>query len=313
MKALGKTIFVYDFGAFVGKDGNQLSVKLRNGEISKIPLGNIEAIVLSSSISLSTTLVAELSECGIVCLFLDWAGRLIAKIDGKKGKNIFFRKHQLKAATDPGFSLDISKWLVYKKIESQLHIFTDLNTEKYLIQIKNTNDYSLLLGIEGFTTKLYFEKLREEFRKRSFTFFRREYHPSNDASNCLLSIAYSLLTTELCIYMNIFDFDEGWGFLHKDYYGRDSLLCDLIEPFRAPIADQYVLWVINELSLKESDFGLIDNKFSILDRDKRNKIFKLFRSHYYTDEMRQEILDFTRMFYNKVLEYSLNEVNNEAA
>lgn len=44
------------------------------------------------------------------------------------------------------------------------------------------------------------------------------------------------------------------GFLHKDRPGRLSLALDLVEEFRAPWADRFVLTLINRGQIKLKDF-----------------------------------------------------------
>lgn len=301
MKTLGRIIFLTEHGSFVGKRGNTLSVRKNNGEVHEVPLGTVEALVVNANCSISSSLLSELPQFNICCLFLDWSGRVQAKIDGRKGKNIFLRKHQLMACLDPSFSLDMAKHIVISKLRSQEAIFPALNFSRYISEIQNCEAYQKLLGYEGIASKEYFGFFREEFRERKFTFYKRSFHPSLDPANVLLSIAYSLLAVEVSVISDLFDFDEGWGFLHRDYYGRQSLLCDLIEPFRAPIADQYVLFIIDKLALKEDDFGLVDGRLTICDDEKRKTIFKAFKKEFFTDGMQRDLIDWVRSIYNKLI------------
>lgn len=312
MKVLGRVVFIEEHGNFIGKRGNSLYVKASSSEIHEVPLGTIEALVIRGNCSISSSLLSELPLFNIVCLFLDWSGKVQTKIDGRRGKNIFLRKHQLKACLDPEFSLEIAKFIVLSKLRSQKTLFPSLNFTQLEMDVQETDSYQQLLGYEGAATREYFSLLREELDYRGFKFYKREFYPATDPSNVLLSIAYTLLMTEVSVICNLFDFDEGWGFLHKDYYGRDSLLCDFIEPFRAPIADQYVLELIDSLKLTEEDFKIVDGRLTIADAEKRRKVFKLFRSSYFTDGMRMEILDWVRSVYDKIISKALS-LSQEAA
>ena len=54
--------------------------------------------------------------------------------------------------------------------------------------------------------------------------------------------------------MDLFGFDVYCGVLHKEFYMRKSLVCDLMEPFR-PIIDTQIRKSINLKQFSESDFN----------------------------------------------------------
>ena len=49
------------------------------------------------------------------------------------------------------------------------------------------------------------------------------------------------------------------GFLHGIRYGRKSLALDIVEEFRQPVADRFVLQMLNKRIINIYDFELIDN------------------------------------------------------
>ena len=83
------------------------------------------------------------------------------------------------------------------------------------------------------------------------TLYRR---PPKDPANALLSLAYSLLTNAMFTACEIAGLDPYEGFFHADKYGRPALALDLVEEFRAIIADSVVLTLINNRRIKEKDF-----------------------------------------------------------
>ena len=60
--------------------------------------------------------------------------------------------------------------------------------------------------------------------------------------------------------------------MHTDRPGRTSLSNDMIEELRTPIAERFVLSLINRKQLNENDFEIKENK-SVLIKEKARKNF----------------------------------------
>jgi CRISPR-associated protein Cas1 len=79
-------------------------------------------------------------------------------------------------------------------------------------------------------------------------------HPATDPLNALLSFSYTLLMNETSALLEGAGLDPYLGFLHQVDYGRPSLALDIVEPFRHPVADRFVLTMANKRVLDGSDF-----------------------------------------------------------
>jgi CRISPR-associated protein Cas1 len=91
-------------------------------------------------------------------------------------------------------------------------------------------------------------------RQFRFDFSGRNRRPPRDAVNALLSLAYSLLVKDFTIACYAVGFDPYMGFYHQPRFGRPALALDLMEPFRALIADSAVLTAINTRMVTPQDF-----------------------------------------------------------
>jgi CRISPR-associated protein Cas1 len=110
-----------------------------------------------------------------------------------------------------------------------------------------------LNGIEGSMARLYFDVLMQR-NKSSFAWPGRQRHPANDPLNALLSFAYTLVGNELAGLLEGLGLDSYIGNLHQIDYGRRSLALDMVESFRAPLADRFVLTLINRRQFSDADF-----------------------------------------------------------
>ncbi len=72
--------------------------------------------------------------------------------------------------------------------------------------------------------------------------------------NALLSFAYAMLAKDCFSALCIVGFDPYRGFFHAGRHGRPSLALDLMEEFRAVIADSVVLTLINNRVVGPEDF-----------------------------------------------------------
>jgi len=93
--------------------------------------------------------------------------------------------------------------------------------------------------------------------------------------NCLLSFAYALLAKDCFSAVCTVGFDPYLGFYHAGRYGRPSLALDLMEEFRAVIADSVVLMLVNNRVVTPDDF-LVWREACQLTADGRKKFFTTY-------------------------------------
>lgn len=88
----------------------------------------------------------------------------------------------------------------------------------------------------------------------------------------MLSFAYSLLANECASALESVGLDAYVGFLHTDRPGRVSLALDMMEELRSCMADRFVLSMINNRRVCESDF-LVQDSGAVLLNDNGRKAF----------------------------------------
>ncbi|HMP16992.1 MAG TPA: CRISPR-associated endonuclease Cas1, partial [Gemmatales bacterium] len=115
-------------------------------------------------------------------------------------------------------------------------------------RIDAASSLDTLRGLEGQVAALYFAEfhrfLKAQPPGRSFDFRHRNRRPPRDPVNALLSFAYALLVKDCFSALCTVGFDPYCGFYHTGRYGRPSLALDLMEEFRAILADSVVLYLI---------------------------------------------------------------------
>jgi CRISPR-associated protein Cas1 len=127
-----------------------------------------------------------------------------------------------------------------------------------LVRLDRATEVESLLGLEGQGAALYFGEfgrfLKAQPPGRGFDFTSRNRRPPRDPVNALLSFAYALLAKDCFAAVCTVGFDPYHGFYHRGRHGRPSLALDLMEEFRAVIADSVVLTLINNRLVTPADF-----------------------------------------------------------
>jgi CRISPR-associated protein Cas1 len=125
--------------------------------------------------------------------------------------------------------------------------------EQSTLAVQGARDIAALDGVEGAAARAYFGALMA-FNGSAFTWPGRVKHPATDPLNAMLSLTYTLLMNEFTALLEGVGLDPYLGFLHQVDYGRPSLALDMMEPFRHPVADRFVLTMVNRAIFDATDF-----------------------------------------------------------
>lgn len=277
---------------YLSLDGENIVVLQKEKELSRIPLHNIESIVTFGRQGASPALMRKCANNGISLTFLSETGRFQASIIGEINGNVILRRIQYRYADDDiksnGIARNIligklhnSKWVIERTIRDHaLRVNIESMKKaaqfisKSIINIRESVEYGQLLGLEGEAASQYFSIFDEMIlnNKDDFYFHSRNRRPPLDNINALLSFVYTLLANDISAALSSVGLDPFVGFLHKDRPGRRSLALDLMEELRAPLADRFVLKLVNRSQLTGRDFTQKENG-SVLLNDEARKLF----------------------------------------
>lgn len=97
----------------------------------------------------------------------------------------------------------------------------------------------------------------------------RQPRVKRDKINLLLDIGYTILFNYLEGIMNIYGFDIYKGNLHREFYKRKSLICDIIEPFR-PIVDYTIRKGYNLHQFDDYEYIISNGQYHLKWKDSEN-------------------------------------------
>ena len=287
------TLYITEPNTVVRLSSRTLQITKGKEKIAQMPLIRLDNILIFGNAQISTQAMAALLEEGIDVSFLSRNGRLRGRLASAMSKNVLLRIAQYERHLDDEFQLDLARTIVKAKIRNGRKVIQrflnnhpefDFAKELQLIgetlkKLDNQRSVNSLMGAEGIAGAAYFQAFGQMFLK-DFQFQTRTRRPPKDPVNALLSFGYTLLTNEILALITAHGLDPHIGFLHGIVYGRPSLALDIVEEFRHPVIDRFVLSLLNHKKLQHNDFEEKENGV-YLNTDGRKTFFK------YYDELMQ--------------------------
>lgn len=214
-------------------------------------------------------------------------------------------------------SLDIAKHIIKNKIQNQRRMLMKqrhrsgdanyvISKLKYLgTSIDECASLQEIMGVEGAASKLYFPQHFNNCEWKS-----RKPRIKLDYINSAMDLGYTLLFNFIESMLRLYGFDLYVGVIHREFYMRKSLVCDLVEPFR-PLIDDCIRTAISRGQCKEGDF-YVQNGSVKLDwsNNKRYILFLLKPLLEYKKEIYIYIRDYYRAFsrQKQISDYPVFEV-----
>lgn len=214
--------------------------------------------------SFTTAVIQKAQKFGFFIALMTPGFKLYSVIGAVKEGNTLLKKKQY--AYD---GLDIAKKLTKNKIENQCYELQSVRFKSesvkeaisllkaYISNVSETSTLNELMGYEGLASKVYFKN-----HFNNIPWLGRQPRIKKDYINSVLDIGYTLLFTYIDALLSSFGFDTYCGVMHREFYMRKSLVCDLVEPFRTLI-DHEVKKAINLRQIQENDFTVINHQFRL--------------------------------------------------
>lgn len=270
MKKLQNSLYLTKDKLYAHKEREAIVIKEDKATLLKLPIHSICNIFCFGQTNVSPGLMAHCAENNVNLSYFDLYGRFQARIQGRQSGNVLLRRAQYRLSDNN--PLSVARIIVAAKIQNsrsilqrQLRNHDDNLVIKNVVkrlkfsveQAKNVKNLDKLRGIEGDAAAQYFSVFQQLIKTslhKSFPFTGRNRRPPKDAINAMLSLLYSVIGQDISGALQGVGLDPQVGFLHADRPGRDSLSQDLLEEFRAYLADRLVLSLINRQQIKATDF-----------------------------------------------------------
>ena len=234
------------------------------------------ALMIIGEVSLTSYVIRKSIAFSFPIIMMNRNLHVIARINCAAEGNTLLRSMQYQAGTR---NMEIAQNIIAQKIANQCALLKSLRVpsrdDKVAIDIldhvktASAETVRELMGIEGNASKVFFFAY---FRPLNWT--RREPRCKRDTINLLLDIGYTYLFHFIEAMLSLYGFDLYCGVHHCFFYERESLVCDLVEPFRC-IIDRRVRKAHNLGQISPDDFFIKDNQYH-LTWENQAKYTKLF-------------------------------------
>lgn len=278
-------LYLKEQGAIVQKSGDRIIVNKKGQTLLDIPVFQLDNIAVIGNVQVTTQALHMLMQNGVDVSYFSRSGTYLGASAAESARNIFLRFEQYRSFMDEERRLEIARTIVDGKIRNQIdmilrykwtgiehdwHVDVE-RMEQIRLTLSERKTSQELMGTEGVCSQIYFgafgKMLKCSFRSDTHIFKGRNRRPPRDPVNIILSLAYTFLTREFCSILEAESFEPYLGFLHGIRYGRKSLALDLVEEFRQPAVDRFVLTMFNRQMISMYDFEDGEDKRVVLNEE----------------------------------------------
>lgn len=273
------TLFVFTQNSYLSKDGEAVAVRVAKEVKLRIPVHNLGGIVCFGRVGASPHVMAMCAEKGVAVSFCSEHGRFMARFSGFTAGNVLLRREQYRWADDPDRAANVVRSILLGKLANCRTVLLRGARENAppeaaerlctaaarlagsMDATKAAASVDSLRGMEGDAANIYFGAFQDLIRSPdpAFIFGGRTRRPPLDRVNALLSFLYAMLAHDARAACESCGLDPAVGFLHVDRPGRPGLALDLMEEFRAFLADRLAISMINLAQVRPAGFTVTES------------------------------------------------------
>jgi len=248
-----QTLYVTENGLYLKIAQGMIVVMRGEQNVREVALHRVDRVMILSSVSFSSAFMASCIESRIPVLFFVGKGAAFGSLVSGGMPNPLRLRAQYDLAREPARRMALARSLVEAKIRAMTRRLTGdgrtLPMRERMAgaqaKLAEAGGPDVLRGLEGEATRAYYEGFALRIKPEGFAFKGRSRRPPKDPINSLMSFAYSLIFSEMQTALLAHGLDPSPALLHEIDRNHPALASDLIEPYRALIADTFVLSIVN--------------------------------------------------------------------
>ena len=260
-------LYLLTAGSSARKDGPRIVVEKNSEVLGRLPLRSVDGVIIGRNANVTTQTIFELMNQRVPIFYIDSYGKIIGQFVYERQSATRLLR-QLEIFSDADKQLELSREIISEKIFNQRDLLKRYGKtveagklERAIKRLKQTADnlsalksLDELRGAEGMASKIYFATFAELLDQTRWKWKERTQHPAKDPVNSLLNYGYAFLEREVRIAAALAGFDARIGFFHSNDGRKDSLIFDLMEFFRQPVIDRFILSMFNKRMIQPEHF-----------------------------------------------------------
>ena len=272
-----KVFYLYKSGELLRKDYS-LVLQEKNGNITYIPIEQINLIICFNDIILNKRVLGILNTYSISIFFFNYYGDYIGRYTPKKYSDGKIIVNQVNSYCSEQ-RIYIAKRIVQTEIKNVLallkyydkkyhllhHIIEDIN--KYLIKLEEVETIEKLFLLEAQVKKVYYSSFDLIIKNPNFIFKQRSFYPPLNEINALLSYGYAILYANVLSDIDRSSLLPQISYVHSLSKQSDSLQFDLADMIKPVFIDRLILRMINRQQFNKCHFEYKENGACYLNRE----------------------------------------------
>ena len=294
MKKLLNTLYVSTQGVYLHQEGESVVACLNRAEVLRLPIHTLSGIVCFGQVACSPPLLGFCGERGVHVSFLSERGKFLARVTGPVSGNVLLRREQIRCSDNPAKVCELARSFILGKLANSrtvlMRALRDHGPNPEMTRVTDgiadsmrralrASDIDTLRGLEGEAANHYFSVFNGMVlsQRPAFTMSNRTRRPPLDPLNALLSFLYTILAHDCVSALEAVGLDPQIGFLHTLRPGRPSLALDIMEEFRAILADRVALTLINLSQITDKGFSTSESGAVVMDDDTRKAVLQAWQ------------------------------------
>lgn len=284
------TIYLMEQGTTLSKDYQRLIIQISRNQRLEVQIREVERILVFGNIQLTTPAISSYLENNIIVLFLSQAGQYRGHLWSGESVNLNLELTQINHWNDESFQFNVSRAIVLGKLINSKQLLLRLNRKRKVPEVAKAiagittdiealelvNNLDSLRGYEGIGAARYFPAFGKLITNSAFTFSQRDRQPPTDPINSLLSFGYTILFNNVLSLIIAEGLSPYFGNFHYGERKKPYLAFDLMEEFRSPIVDSFVLKIINKGLIQPNEFEVSREGGFYLNQTARRVFLKHF-------------------------------------
>jgi len=239
-----------------GLKGEQVVVSCGEEELERVPLPQLDQILVYGNLQLTTPLIRACLERQVSIAYFSQAGWCQGRLHPIETGYRHRWRHQQQLTTTERQLAAIS--LIRAKIANGRVLLLRLTRRQrrediskalerlgwLLTKVSQASTAERLRGLEGNAALEYQRALGVLLAENGFVIVGRHYRPPTSPFDALSSYGYGVLANALQTRIELQGLDPYEGVLHVGSARHPALVSDLIEPFRTLLVDPFNVWLI---------------------------------------------------------------------
>lgn len=268
---------------------------IRNDNVTKVNLSEIAILLIeSTAVSITTSLLAELTKKKIKVIFCDDKRMPSAELVGYYGSHDTSLKYKKQIYWTEEMKKLAWSEIAAEKIRKQAELLDEMKKQESILLYQYINE--ILPGDEsnreGHAAKVYFNAL-----------FGMDFSRTLDCNiNAALNYGYSIILSAFAREVVSQGYFTQLGIFHDNMFNQFNLACDLMEPFRVLVDRKVIHMKLAEFSSKEK-MELVDilNHTVYIDGNKEyvSKAMKIYSKSVF-DALNERDLSIIKFYQNEL-------------